>query len=136
MREDNDFADVTLVCEDGQQVEAHKVVLTSSSPFFQKLLGRNKHTHPLIYMRGVKFEDLLAIVDYLYCGEANVFQENLDSFLAIAEELQLKGLIRKSDERVEDLKYEGRALGVGDGHRLHDVLQFFETSLKHRIVKK
>ena len=89
LREDNDFAYVTLACEDGQQVEAHKVILASSSPFFQKLLGRNKHPHPLIYMRGMKSEDLLAIVDFLYRGEANVFQENLDSFLAIAEELPL-----------------------------------------------
>ena len=31
LREDNDFADVTLACEDGQQVEAHKVVLIASS---------------------------------------------------------------------------------------------------------
>ena len=88
-REDNDFADVTLACEDGQQVEAHKVILAASSPFFQKLLGRNKHPRPLIYMRGMKSDDLLAIVDFLYCGEANVYQENLESFLAIAEELQL-----------------------------------------------
>merc|ERR1711934_1336585 len=84
LREDNDFVDVTLACEDGQQVEAHKVILASSSPFFQKLLGRNKHPRPLIYMRGMKSVDLLAIVDFLYRGEANVFQENLDSFLAIA----------------------------------------------------
>ena len=42
-REDENFNDVTLVCEDGQHVEAHKVVLAASSPFFQKLLGRNKH---------------------------------------------------------------------------------------------
>ena len=54
LREDKDFKDVTLVSEDGQQVEAHKVVLVSSSPFFQKLLGRNKHSHPMVYMRGVK----------------------------------------------------------------------------------
>ena len=101
-REDNDFADVTLACEDGQQVEAHKVILAASSPFFKKLLGRNKHPHPLIYMRGMKSEYLLAIVDFLYCGEANVFQYNLDSFLAIAEELQLKGLMGKTDEKVED----------------------------------
>ena len=93
LREDADFADVTLACEDGKQVEAHKVILASSSPFFQSFLRRNKHPHPLIYMRGVKSNDLLAIVDFLYCGEANVFQENLDSFLAIAEELQLKGLM-------------------------------------------
>merc|ERR1712029_169766 len=101
LREDNDFADVTLACEDGQQVEAHQVILAASSPFFQKLLGRNKHPHPLIYMRGVKSDDLLAIVDFLYRGEANVFQENLDSFLAIAEELQLKGLMGKTDEKME-----------------------------------
>ena len=93
LREGGDFADVTLACEDGQQIEAHKFILAASSPFFQNLLQRNKHPHPLFYMRGVKSEDLLAIVDFLYCGEANVFQENLDSFLAIAEELKLKGLM-------------------------------------------
>ena len=99
LREDNDFADVTLACEDGQQVEAHKVILAASSPFFQKLLARNKHPHPLIYMRGMTSDSLLAIVDFLYRGEANVFQENLDSFLAIAEELQLKGLMGKADDK-------------------------------------
>ena len=97
LREDNDFADVTLACEDGTQVEVHKVVLATSSPFFQKLLKMNKHAHPLIYMRGVKSNDLLSIVDFLYCGKANVYQENLDSFLAIAGELQLKGLTTKDD---------------------------------------
>ena len=104
LREDNDFTDVTLACEDGQQVEAHKVILAASSPFFQKLLGRNKHPHPLIFMRGVNSDDILAIVDFLYRGEANVFQENRDSFLAIAEELQLKGLMGKSENKPEDFE--------------------------------
>ena len=90
LREDNDFADVTLVSEDGQQVEAHKVILAASSPTFQKLLGGNKHPHPLIYLRGIKARDLMAILDFLYRGEANVFQDNIDSFLAVAEELQMK----------------------------------------------
>ena len=92
LREDTDFTDVTLACEDGQQVEAHKVILAALSPIFHNLLKRNKHAHPLIYMRGMKSEDLLAIVNFLYYGEANIDQENLDSFLVIAEELQLKGL--------------------------------------------
>ena len=98
LKDDEDFTDMTLVCEDGKQVEAHKVILANSSPFLQNILRRNKHIHPLIYMRGVKSDDLRAIVDFLYCGEANVYQENLDSFLAIAEELQLKGLVGKSDK--------------------------------------
>ena len=61
-------------------------------------------------MRGMKSEYLLAIVDFLYCGEANVFQYNLDSFLAIAEELQLKGLTGKTDEKVEDTKVDEKSL--------------------------
>ena len=99
LRGDETFTDVTLACEDGQQVEVHKVILAASSPFFKKLLERNKHLHPLIYMRGLKSDDPFAIIDFLYCGEANVFQENLDCFLSIAEELQLKGLMGKTGEK-------------------------------------
>ena len=98
-RDDKDFSDVTLACEDGQQFEAHKLILAASSPFFQNLLLRNKHPHPLVYMRGVKSDDLSAILDFLYKGEANVNQDNLDTFLAIAEEFQLKGL--RSEEKEE-----------------------------------
>ena len=104
LREDNEFTDVTLACEDGQQIEAHKVVLASSSPFFMELLKRNKHPHPLLYMRGLKSEDLMAVLDFLYRGEANVFQENLEAFLALAEELRLKGLT--GDTKREEPKKE------------------------------
>jgi len=92
LRNGDHFTDVTLACENGQQLEAHKVIIAASSPFFQKLLERNNHPHPLIYMRMVTFEDLIAIVDFIYFGEANIDQENLESFLAVAEELQVKGL--------------------------------------------
>ena len=92
LRKENDFADVTLVSEDGDQVESHKLVLSSSSRVFEKMLKGNKHSHPLIYMNGLKSEDLFAILDFLYYGETNVSQENLDSFLAIAEGLQISGL--------------------------------------------
>ena len=97
---------MTLACEDGQQIEVHKVILASSSPFFRNLLKRNKHPHPLIYMKGIKHELLLAVVDFLYLGEANVFQESLDSFLEIAEELRLKGLMgqKEDTEKTENNK--------------------------------
>ena len=50
--EDKEFTDVTLACEDGQQIEAHKVILAASSPFFEKILQKSKHPHPLIYLNG------------------------------------------------------------------------------------
>ena len=98
MREDSHFADVTLASEDGHQVEAHKVILASSSPFFLNILKRTNHPHPLIYMRGLKSEDLVPMIDFLYYGEANINQGNLDSFLALAQELKLKGLMGSGDE--------------------------------------
>ena len=97
LRGDRELTDVTLASEDGQQMEAHKVILAASSPFFMQLLKKNKHGHPLIYMRGVKFEDLAAIVDFLYLGEANVNQDRLDHFLSLAEELKLKGLTGRAE---------------------------------------
>ena len=92
LRTDNDFSDVTLACED-RDFEVHKLILSASSPFFKALLKRTtKQPHPMIYMRGVQAKDLEALVDFMYLGEANILQKNLESFLAIAEELQLKGL--------------------------------------------
>ena len=58
-----------------------------------------------MYMRGMKSEDLLSVLDFLYCAKTNVYQENLDSFLVIAEELELKGLIGKSNQGEQELPH-------------------------------
>ena len=92
LRQDETFSDVTLVCEDGQKIEAHKVILSASSPFFLKLLKENKHPHPLVFMRGVTSKVLEAMMDFFYNGEANVCQDSLDDFLSLAGELELRGL--------------------------------------------
>ena len=98
LRKENDFTDVTLACEDDKHVEAHKVILAASSIFFQKVLKINKHAHPLICMKGMKYEELVTIVDFMYHGETNIYQENIDSFLSIAEDLCLKGLVGETKD--------------------------------------
>ena len=103
LRDDLDLTDVTLACEDGEQVEAHKIVLASCSPFFMDLFKRNKHPHPLIYMRGIKSEILASMVEFMYKGEANVDQEKLDNFLGLAEELRLKGLDGSGKDEQENI---------------------------------
>ena len=57
LRNDKELTNVTLACEDGKQMEAHKVILAASSPFFEKIPLKSKHPHPLIYLRGFHSKD-------------------------------------------------------------------------------
>merc|ERR1712013_714356 len=91
LRNDKDFFDVTLACED-EQIQAHKVILSACSPFFRNVLRRNPHQNPLLYLKGVRFPDLQAVLNFMYHGEVNVAQVELNSFLAVAEDLRVKGL--------------------------------------------
>jgi len=97
LREDKSFFDVTLACDD-EQVQAHKVILSACSPFFRNILRRNPHQHPLLYLKGVKYTDLQSVLNFMYHGEVNVAQEELNSFLAVAEDLRVKGLTQNHSE--------------------------------------
>jgi len=97
LREEKDFFDVTLACEDNQ-IQAHRVIISACSPFFRNVLRRNPHQHPLLYLKGVKYRDLLSILNFMYMGEVNVAQEELNSFLAVAEDLRVKGLTQNNSD--------------------------------------
>ena len=101
LREDEDFFDVTLCCGPAgtDRMRAHKVILSACSPFFRGILKNNPHQNPLIYLRGVTMEDLGALLNFMYHGEANVTQEDLNSFLAVAEDLDVKGLTSSDQEK-------------------------------------
>ena len=83
LREDKDFFDVTLACDDNQ-LQAHKVILSACSPFFRSVLKKNPHQHPLLYLKGVKYEDIVSVLNFMYHGEVSVAQEELNSFLPIS----------------------------------------------------
>ena len=96
IRNDGDFFDVTLVCEDGQ-IQAHKLVISACSPFFKKIFQCNPQPHPLLYLKDITIGHLQSVLDFMYHGEIFIFQENIDSFLAVAQELKVKGLTMSQD---------------------------------------
>ena len=55
-------------------------------------MKHNQHPHPLLYLKGVKHQEIVSILSFIYEGEVNVAQTDLGSFLAVAEDLQVKGL--------------------------------------------
>jgi len=91
LREEKEFMDVTISC-DGEQVTAHKVILSACSVTFRQLLMKNPAPHPVILLWDVSARDLTSILDFMYHGEVNVKQDNLNSFLAVAEKLRVRGL--------------------------------------------
>ncbi|XP_015596552.1 protein bric-a-brac 2 isoform X5 [Cephus cinctus] len=105
LRTDEDLVDVTLSCE-GKRIRAHKMLLSACSTYFRDLFKENPCQHPVIIFRNVKFDDLAALVDFMYQGEVNVVQEQLASFLTTAELLAVQGLTdgtgKDSDSLVEE----------------------------------
>ena len=95
IRDEKDFFDCTISCG-ARQIQAHKLILAACSPFFRNILKQNPHPHPLLYLKGVEFNDLQAVLNFMYHGEVNVAQEELNSFLAVAEDLQVKGLTQSN----------------------------------------
>ena len=99
----HDFSDVSLACEDGEILPAHRVVICAGSIWFQQVLRGiaegGGHPQPLIFLKGVKREQLEAILDFLYKGETRIQKHSLDSFLQLGRDLGVRGL---AQEDVED----------------------------------
>ena len=99
LRSEEEFFDVSLVSDDQKMMSAHKLVLSASSPYFKHILTTNKHSHPLLCLDGVSSAELQCVLDYIYQGEVQIYQEQLDRFLVVAQRLQLEGLTSQDDEQ-------------------------------------
>ncbi|XP_043238971.1 protein bric-a-brac 2-like isoform X5 [Amphibalanus amphitrite] len=97
LRREEELLDVTLCCDGGHAVKAHQILLSASSPSLRQLLKSNPCQHPVFFLKETSAEDLHAIIQFIYCGEVNVVQSQLASFIKTAEMLQIRGLSGDSD---------------------------------------
>ena len=108
LRAKNDFADVTLVTDDKVKFSAHKILLSSCSNTLKFILKDIIHPNPLLYLSGINSENFGFVLDYIYCGEVKLLQEQLKGFLESATKLEIEGLfdldqdITHSDEQKND----------------------------------
>ena len=116
LRNEDYLHDVTIVTDDNEQTAAHKLVLSASSEYFKNIFKKNKHSHPLLCLEGVNSGDIRNVMDYIYNGELQIFQEDLDRFLNVAQRLKIEGLLAGSEDEVF-----GKQLEVGSWIPCHQV---------------
>ena len=93
--------DVRLMTQDYHEVSAHRLVLSACSEYFRNIFKNSKRQDTLICLDEVTDEDLKNVLDYIYLGEAHIFQDKLDRFLSVAERLKLEGLLCKEEDETK-----------------------------------
>ena len=113
---DEDFKDVTLASNDHNLIWGHKAILGASSSFFKNIFKNNAASNLVLYLKGVSSKDLESIMEFIYCGETNVNKVDLDSFLNVAKELKIDGLMepRTSPEDFSDVSNDGNLATATD----------------------
>ena len=97
---DDVYTDVTLVSDDRKIFKVHKFVLSAYSPVFKDILLSNPHEHPLVYLRGIRHNELKQILQFMYEGKAEIRQESINSILNIAKAWKINSEVEPLQERV------------------------------------
>ena len=91
---DVEFTDVTLALNDEKQVKGHKAILGASSSFFRKIFQQNAVANLVLYLKGISTKDMNSIMEFIYLGQTSVNKADLNTFLEVAEELKIEGLMQ------------------------------------------
>ena len=91
MRKSRDLCDVVLIV-DGVQVHAHRIVLSSLSPYFKAMftgdMAESKQRE--ITINGIDAETLESIIDYAYTANIKITEDNVQLLLPAASILQFE----------------------------------------------
>ena len=94
-----DFADITLVTEDKRHISAHINILSACSPVFKGILKKGKNSNTVMYLKGIKFDEMKSIIQFIYLGKVTFNEESLNDFLAVGRLLEIKGLCDDKTEK-------------------------------------
>ena len=95
-RDDQDFHDATLLCEDGVMIPANKFLMSCCSQFFRFVFKKTLQANVVIYLKGVQSSHMKSILDFIYYGQTNVNENQLSVFLQSANDLKICGLVENN----------------------------------------
>ena len=114
MLHSDEYADVTLVCEDKKQLRAHKNILAACSPLFHELLQLDKGSASIVYLRGVFHSEMESLLNFIYLGETSIEVERTGVFLSTAKCLEIRELC----SNIKEDEFESKNIS---GYKLENV---------------
>lgn len=93
LRLNMELCDIVLKV-DGQEVSAHRVLLSANSPYFRAMFSRNysEANQATVELHGITAEALKAIVQYFYTSRLKISTSNVQEVLPAACMFQVTGV--------------------------------------------
>ena len=113
-----ELVDIRLVCDDKRILKAHKIVLSACSTFFKSIFNNHSLNSSVIYLRGIKHQEMQHILQYMYTGVATFHSEGLNEFLSVAKELDIKEINKHGD--LSEYKVDNDAQQKSDYENEHE----------------
>lgn len=121
LREETGLFDVTLISSDHRSVPAHRVVLSACSEFFKTIFNKNNSTNMCLYLDCATSKEINLVLDYIYQGEVQLYQEELEGFLGVAENLKLDGLLSNGETEKEPVSQDTKEERVHSTKKIHEL---------------
>ena len=73
------------------QIQKHRTVLSSASSFFKQHITINQNNNNnVLYLKGIHRQELEAMLEFIYVGEAKIDEERIHKFIDAMKDLSLK----------------------------------------------
>lgn len=67
-----------------------QLILSSCSSYFDDVLEKvTPFQHPIIFMKDISFDILKSLCEFMYVGEVNILNRDLDQILRVGESLKV-----------------------------------------------
>ena len=96
---DNGFNDVTLAFDDESQFNVNRTLLAALSPHLKSILRKVQGHKPWLYMFGLESSLVKSLLDFVFFGEISIEKNKLESFVKMANKLQIDGFTYECQQK-------------------------------------
>ncbi|XP_043282923.1 actin-binding protein IPP-like isoform X2 [Venturia canescens] len=126
----NQFSDVGIVAGDSI-IRAHRSVLAASSAYFNAMFtgGLVEEQQELVEIHSVSPNILSILIDFIYTGNVDITQDNVQELFAAADMLELDEVVSGCIDYLRQQLHYSNALGIYRFAEAHNRLDLLETAL-------